>query len=64
MDSRSKWKNYKGYNIKIEVYEYASGLKLEDLIDWVNNMEKYFEWSNLAKEKKVKLACTKLNGMR
>lgn len=25
-------------------------------------MEKYFEWSSLIEEKKVKLACTKLKG--
>lgn len=48
--------------IKNEVPEYAGGLKPEELIDWVNSMEKYFEWGNLAEAKKVKLACTKLKG--
>lgn len=48
--------------IKIEIPKYASGLKLEELIDWINSLEKYFEWSNIAEEKKVKLACMKLKG--
>lgn len=48
--------------IKIEVPEYAGGLKPEELIDWINSMEKYFEWGNLAEAKKVKLAFTKLKG--
>jgi len=31
-------------------------LKPEELIDWVNNMDKYFKWSSLIEDKNGKLA--------
>ena len=48
--------------IKIEVLDYAGNLKPEELIDWLNSMEKFFEWKPMMEEKKVKFACTKLKG--
>ena len=48
--------------IKIEVSEYAGNLKPEELIDWLNSMETFFEWKSMIEEKKVKFACTKLKG--
>jgi len=48
--------------IKVEVPEYAGNLKPKELIDWLNSMEKFFEWKPMTEEKKVKIACTKLKG--
>ena len=48
--------------IKIEVPNYARNLKPEELIDWLNSMEIFFEWKLMIEEKKVKFACTKLKG--
>ena len=48
--------------IKIEVLDYAWSLKLEELINWLNSMEKFFEWKPMIEEKKVKFACTMLKG--
>ena len=48
--------------IKIEVPDYVGNLKPEELIDWLNSMEKFFEWKPMIEEKKVKFACTKLKG--
>jgi hypothetical protein len=48
--------------IKMEVSEYAGSLKPEELIDWLNTMEFFFEWKPMTEEKKVKFACTKLKG--
>ena len=48
--------------IKIEVSDYAGNLKPEELIDWLNSMEKFFECKPMIEEKKVKIACTKLKG--
>ena len=48
--------------IKIEVPDYAENLKPEELINWLNSMEKFFEWKPMIEEKKVKFACTKLKG--
>ena len=48
--------------IKIEVLDYARNLKPKELIDWLNSMEKVFEWNPMIEEKKVKFTCTKLKG--
>jgi hypothetical protein len=46
----------------MEVLESAGNLKLEELIDWSNAMEKIIEWHPMPKEKKVIFSCTKLKG--
>ncbi|KAH9293626.1 hypothetical protein KI387_041170, partial [Taxus chinensis] len=38
--------------IKITVPDYGGGLQPEELIDWLNHMEKFFEWKTLSEEKK------------
>ena len=48
--------------IKIEVPDYAGNLKPEELINWLNSMEIFFEWKLMIEEKKVKFTCTKLKG--
>ena len=50
--------------IKIEVLDYAGNLKLEDLIDWMNSMEIFFEWKPMIEEKKVKFAFHHVEGLR
>ena len=52
----------RNYGIKIEVPDYAGNLKPEEFIDWLNSMEKFFEWNSMIEEKKVKFTCTKLKG--
>ncbi|GLJ25051.1 hypothetical protein SUGI_0479400 [Cryptomeria japonica] len=42
----------KNEGIKVEVSEYASSLKPEELIDWLNEMEKFFEWKSMTEEKR------------
>lgn len=46
--------------IKIDVSNYVGSLKLEELIDWLNDMGNFFEWKPMAEGKKMKFACTKL----
>jgi hypothetical protein len=48
--------------IKMEVSKYVANLKPEELIDWLNAMDTFFEWQPMPEEKKVKFACTKLKG--
>ena len=48
--------------IKVEAPEYVGNLKLEELIDLLNSMEKFFEWKHMTEEKMAKFACTKLKG--
>eukprot|EP00253_Pinus_taeda_P007008 PITA_07008 len=41
---------------------YQGGLNPEELIDWINSMEKFFDYEETEDEKKVKFAVTKLKG--
>eukprot|EP00253_Pinus_taeda_P015993 PITA_15993 len=41
---------------------YQGGLNPEELIEWINNMEKFFDYEEMEDEKKVKFAITKLIG--
>ena len=47
---------------KTEVSIYVGGLNPEELIDWINDMEKLFDYEETEDEKKVKFAVTKLKG--
>ena len=44
------------------VLVYQGGLNPEELIDWINSMEKFFDYEETEEEKKVKFAITKLIG--
>ena len=52
----------KSDGIKIQVSDYAGSLKAEELIDWLDEMSKFFDWKPMKEEKKMKFACTKLKG--
>eukprot|EP00253_Pinus_taeda_P034844 PITA_34844 len=41
---------------------YQGGLNPEELIDWINSMEKFFDYEETEDEKKVKFVVTKLKG--
>lgn len=45
---------------KVSIYE--GGLNPEELIDWINGMEKLFNYEEIEDEKKVKFVVTKLKG--
>ena len=45
---------------KTEVPVYQGGLNLEELIDSINSMEKFFDYEEIEDEKRVKFAVTKL----
>ena len=51
-------KDLEGRNdrINMEVLEYARNIKPKELIDWLNAMDKCFEWKPMLEEKKVKFA--------
>ncbi|KAH9297847.1 hypothetical protein KI387_029529, partial [Taxus chinensis] len=42
----------KNESIKVNVPDYGGGLQPEELIDWLNRMENFFEWKTLSEEKK------------
>ena len=41
---------------------YEGSLTIEHLIDWINELDKYFEYDELEEDEKVKLAATRLKG--
>lgn len=51
-----------GQRPKIEVSTYPGNLNREELIDWINDMEEYFEYEEVGNYERVKFAKTKLKG--
>lgn len=47
--------------VKIDVPKYGANLK-DELLDWIAKLDDYFESKDVPKEKKVKIAKTKLKG--
>lgn len=47
---------------RLEVSVYTGGLKPEELIDWINDMGKFFDYEEMEEGKRVKFAVTKLKG--
>ena len=45
-----------------EIPIYQGSLNPEELIDWINDMEKFFDYEEMEEEKKVKFVVTKLKG--
>ena len=57
-------KNVFGSSLKSrsEVPVYKGNLDPEELIDWINEMEKSFDYEEMADERKVKFVVTRLKG--
>ena len=47
---------------KHDVSNYSGSLNPEELVDWINDMEKLFDYEEMNDEKKVKFIVTKLKG--
>lgn len=37
-------------------------MKPKELLDWVRELERFFDWDEVADPQRVKFACTKLRG--
>jgi hypothetical protein len=51
-----------GAREKIEVPMYEGNLEVEELLDWVRAMDKYFDYEDIEEENMVKHAVTRLKG--
>jgi hypothetical protein len=51
-----------GTREKIEVMIYEGDLNVEELLDWISDLDKYFYYEEIDDEKKVKHAVTRLKG--
>ena len=47
---------------KFEVPTFLGNLNLEELIDWINELEEYFEYEDIEDPNRVKFAKVKLKG--
>lgn len=48
--------------VKVEMSCFKGSLKLEELLDWVGELEIFFDWDDVADPRRVKFICTKLRG--
>jgi len=51
-----------GTKAKIEVSIYEINLNIEEFLEWISDVDKYFDYEEIGDEKKVKHAMTKLKG--
>jgi hypothetical protein len=51
-----------GDRAKIEVPMYEDNLDVEELLDWVTSIDKYFNYEDVNEEKRVRHVVTKLKG--
>lgn len=51
-----------GAKEKIDVSMYEGNLDVEDMLDWVSSLDKYFDYEDFDCEKKVKHVVTRLKG--
>ena len=47
---------------RIEVPMYSCNLKVEEIMDWINALSKYFDFEEIEDKKKVRYAATILKG--
>ena len=47
---------------RLEVSFFTRGLNLEELIDWINGMDKFFDYEEMEEGKRLKFFVTKLKG--
>ena len=47
---------------RIEVPMYSGNLNVEELMDWINALSKYFDFEEIEDKKKVRYAATRLKG--
>ena len=47
---------------KLSLSTYDGNFSVEGLVDWIGELDRYFDYEKIEKDKKVKLAMTRLKG--
>ena len=47
---------------KPELYNYDGSLSIEALLDWISELDKYFEYEDISEDRKIRFVVTKLKG--
>ena len=50
------------YKLRADIPSFGAGFNIEEFIDWVNEVERFFEFMDISEETKVKLVAYKLKG--
>ena len=50
------------YRPRVEVPMYEGNLNVEEIMDWINALNKYFDFEEIKDKKKVRYAATKMKG--
>jgi hypothetical protein len=51
-----------GARAKMDIPMYEGNLDVEELLDWIRALDKYFDYEDVEEDKKVKCAITRLKG--
>jgi hypothetical protein len=51
-----------GAREKMDIPVYEGNLDVEELLDWIRDLDKYFDYEDVEEDKKVKHAITRLKG--
>jgi hypothetical protein len=51
-----------GAREKMEILMYEGNLDIEDLLDWIRDLDKYFDYEDVEDDRKVKHAINRLKG--
>ncbi|KAF8412741.1 hypothetical protein HHK36_000710 [Tetracentron sinense] len=54
--------NAKVYGVQVQISDFDGETEAEDFLDWLDNLESYFDWKEVPEERKVKLVGAKLIG--
>ena len=61
-EHRGRKDRYKGFGFKIELPEFTGSLQAEGFINWLNELERIFEYKKVSDRDKVKLVAIKPKG--
>ena len=61
-DRRRDYSSLIEYRMKIEIPSFSGKLNIESFLDWVNEVEKFFNMTYISKETHVKFVVYKLKG--
>ncbi|KAJ4719082.1 RNA-directed DNA polymerase [Melia azedarach] len=54
--------NYSNYKVNLDLLVFKGSLHVEDFLDWLADVENYFDYMDILDERKVKLIAMKLKG--